>query len=236
MQSSSTFNVTRMQSVKDHTVFTALRQCWTVPRTLSKWHLVMWKFKTINNIKRTSRRFSKDHFPDFCTCPKVKPPFYFICLLWALSICLESWMSLFVLQVSFHCGLLQTHTFTIIPNRFLVSNHYHLSHTLYPFPTTFLCIPHSFNSETIFLLWNNSLLFLNESMNVAGEFKLNTCAQRCSQEVPVGFEPTIFPLANRYLTTRPPWPSQVDNLQSLHNYFKILPYLNITNCDHGKIA
>jgi len=33
--SSLTFNVTRMQSTRDHTIFIALRQCWTVPSCLN---------------------------------------------------------------------------------------------------------------------------------------------------------------------------------------------------------
>jgi len=32
----STFNVTRTQSNKDHTLFTAMRQCWTVSTAINK--------------------------------------------------------------------------------------------------------------------------------------------------------------------------------------------------------
>jgi len=39
--SSLTFNVTRMQSVKDHTLYTARRPGWTVSITLSNRHLVI---------------------------------------------------------------------------------------------------------------------------------------------------------------------------------------------------
>jgi len=48
--SSFTFNVTRTQSVKDHTRFTILMQCWTVPRcqtTSVIWQLCLFSFSFI---------------------------------------------------------------------------------------------------------------------------------------------------------------------------------------------